>query len=474
MKFILLLISICVSVLSAQDQNDIITVIGDSLVGKTIEGEMIREVYGNVVLTQGNVVITCDKAVQFIARNDAELIGNVIARQDSLTIRTPQGFYFGNLRKSFSNSGVILDDTKVILSADTGEYYFDLDKAFFTGNVRLYDTATTLTSEKLTYFKNQNKAVATGNVSIIDSSNVINADSLVHFRDNRVTLAFNNVKIRNLESNTVIFGEHLEDYADENYSVMDLEPLLIQVDTTYTTRIDSLNPDSVVQSYDLDSLIIRSEIMKAFRDTTDYFEAIDSVRILRGEFSSVNDHTIYFRSLEKIVTVRKDETGSTPVLWYENSQLTGDSVAIFLEDNRIKMLNVFGNAFLLSQNKIYPERFDQSRGDSIKLTFRNEELIKAEFFGNVLSIYYLYEDDLPNGLTKSSARNAVIEFEENEVAAVKLYGLPASEYYPEIKVKGKERAFTLPAFIHYTNRPKREELLNPDSTENKTLSEQEE
>ncbi|MGQ9644492.1 MAG: OstA-like protein, partial [Ignavibacterium sp.] len=93
-----------------------IVVIGDSLIGRVENGESIREVSGNVILTQGNVRITCTRAIQYLSRNDAELIGNVVATQDTLTIKTERGFYYGNLRKTSSNSGVILDDKKVILT----------------------------------------------------------------------------------------------------------------------------------------------------------------------------------------------------------------------------------------------------------------------------------------------------------------------------------------------------------------------
>ena len=96
-----------------------------------LNGETIREVYGNVVLTQGNVIITCDKAIQYISLNNAELIGNVVVKQDSMTIETPRGYYYGDERKSESNSGVKLDDKKVILTADSGEYFFNDDKAIF-------------------------------------------------------------------------------------------------------------------------------------------------------------------------------------------------------------------------------------------------------------------------------------------------------------------------------------------------------
>ena len=73
MKKNLLLIFVLIPFLVAfPQQGRMITVIGDSLVGKMVNGESTREVYGNVNILQGNVKITCDKAIHFISRNEAE------------------------------------------------------------------------------------------------------------------------------------------------------------------------------------------------------------------------------------------------------------------------------------------------------------------------------------------------------------------------------------------------------------------
>jgi hypothetical protein len=79
--------------------------------------------------------------------------------------------------------------------------------------------------------------------------------------------------------------------------------------------------------------------------------------------------------------------------------------------------------------------------------------------GNVLSIYYLYEDEEPNGLLKSSSEEAKILFKNNGVENVRLYGNPISEYHPENLVEGKEKDFTLPTFVLVKNKPTKEELL---------------
>jgi len=442
----------CVS-MYPQGEDEKIIVIGDSLLGKVVSGESIREVIGNVRLKQGNVFVTCDKAIQYLARNEAELIGNVIAKEDSLTLQTEKGYYFGNLKKTKSTSGIILDDTKVVLSADSGEYFFDEARAFFETNVNLIDSTTKLYADELTYFKDLDKSIAVRNVRINDGNNIITADTLIHFRKTKYSIADGDVSLKNIKDNLTIYGSHLEDNGDLKYTLIDENPLLIQIDTTFSTGEDSL------EKITIDTLFIKSKVMEGFRSETNIFKATDSVKILRGNFASINDLTTYYRDEEKIITDKIREDAPRPELWYENSQLTGDSITIYLEDGQITQLAVNGNSFMLSQHKKYNQRFDQTSSDSIYLYFSTNRLQRADFSGKVQSIYYLYDEEEPNGLVKSTAQKTVIAFENNEVEQVKLYGSPTSEYHPEVKVAGLERTFTLPKFVFNENHPVKEEFL---------------
>ncbi len=444
----------------SQEKGEMITVVGDSLVGKVVSGETTREVYGNVVLTQGNVIITCNKAIQYISRNDAELIGNVVVKQDSMTIKTPRGFYYGDERRAESSAGVQLDDKKVILSADSGEYFFNDDKAVFRSKVTLYDTASTLTSQKLTYFKKEDRAIAVGSVRIVQKDNVIDADTLEHFRNSRVTFATSDVRIENTSNNVQIFGEHLIDYGQEYHTVIDVKPLLLQVDTILTRRPDSLIVGNDSMQTTLDTLLIKSKSMESWRDTTNLFKAEDSVKIWRGAFASLNDYSVYEKDDEKIITYRRKEGDMKPVLWNEQTQLTGDSIIIFLSDNEVKALEDIGNAFVLSPNDIYQDRYNQISGDGLIMYFDKGNITRVEVKGSVYNVYYMYNDEQkPNGLTQSSAESASLNFKGKKINEVRLYGSPKSEYYPENLVKGKEQTFALPKFNLVTNRPVKSELI---------------
>jgi lipopolysaccharide export system protein LptA len=430
--------------LCCQEKGELTTIIGDSLMGKIINGESVREVIGNVILTQGNIKITCDRATQFLASNNAILEGNVVVTQDTLTIYTDKGYYNGNERIARSDVGVKLNDKKVILTATSGDYFFNENKAFFSGNVKLFDTLNTLTSDKLTYFKDEEKAIAVGNVAIQDTTNTILADSLVYFRRDKITYAENNVRIIDSQNNSVIYGSNLVDYGKKKYTLMTDFPLLIQIDTTGGVK---------------DSLIISSRIMESYNDSSKKFIATDSVRIVRGEFASKNNYSIFFRNEDKIVTMKRNPDESFPVLWYEITQLSGDSIHIYLTKNKLDSIQVFKNGFILSQNKTYTNRYDQISGDKIILYFDSLGINHTDVTGNVLSIYYTYENEDPNGLTKSSAQKAKIIFRDKKVDVVKLYGSPVSDYYPENLVEGNELNYTLPAFIIVKDRPTKEELL---------------
>ena len=433
-------------VVSAQEDN-LIHVNGDSLVGKMINGESIREVRGHVVMTQGTVRINCDKAIQYIAKNQAELIGNVVVTQDSIIIKTDRGFYYGDTKIAYSVSGIWLTDGHVQLSSTNGYYYFDDKHSHFYGNVKLVDSLSTLTSDKLDYYDNDDKSIAVGNVYVQDTSSTIISDSLIHLRKDRITFAFKHVRIYDPSNHLAIFGNELDNYDKKKYSRISGLPFLIKIDTTSTGA--------------LDTLFISSKLMESYDDSTKKLIATDSVRIVRQNFASVNGLAYYYQKKQELQTFKRENDSYPPVIWNDNTQLVGDSISVFMKDNRLDWMDIRSNASIISTHKDSLNRFDQISGKKIKLFFDKNGLQRTEVEGNVLSIYYLYEDKEPNGLLKSSSERANIFFKEKVVNDVRLYGKPASEYHPENTIAGKEKDFTIPTFKIYSNEPTKENLLFP-------------
>jgi len=420
-----------------------LTIIGDSLKGKVVNGESIREVIGNVLITKDDVKITCNKAIQYLARGEAKLIGNVVIVQDSVTIKTEQGRYFSNSEETFADTTVYLTKRGMNLIANKGMYNVSTKIARFYGDVKFNDTSTKLTSDSLFYNEVNEKIIALGNVNVSDSASIVKADSLIHFRKTKFTNGFGNIKILSKEKNLVIFGSELVDDKRNKILKVSGNPLLRQVEELKNNKFDTL--------------LIQSKIMEVSSDSSKELIAKDSVKIIRGNFLSNNDYTIYNQA-EELITILKQNEKPSPILWYENSQIVGDSIYLKLDSSIIKSVNIFNEAILISEDSTYSFRYNQMSGDSIKLSFKDGNLSQTDVRGNVLSIYYMYEENQPNGLLKSSAKEIKIIFANNKVSDVKMYGEPMSEYHPENIVEGNEKGFTLPSFILYDNKPDKNKL----------------
>ncbi len=442
---IILLLLAFLELVNAQ-QSEKIIVTGDSLRGRRYGGQQVREVIGNVVLRQGDVVINCDKAIQYYATNMAELIGNVVITQDTLKLYTDRGYYYGNEKRARSVSDVWLTDGVITLRADKGEYFTENNEAYFRGNVRYEAEGRKLDSDFLRYFKDIEKIIAWGNARLADSASIMTTDSLEHFRNVKKSYAYDNVLITEIKSGMKIRGDYLENRQSEQYSKITGYPLLTRTDTSRTGKIDTL--------------VMRSEIMESFRDSINMLIASGNVKIRRGDFVSVNEKTTLFRNENRILTTRPENSETPPVIWNENTQVSGDTINIYMYKNRIDSIMITGNSFMLSGNPEYPSRYDQISGDITTLFFGEEGLRLTRVEGSVLSIYYFYEENEPNGLLKSSSEKTYIFIKDSKVADVKLYGKPNTEYHPENLVEGNEKGFTLPSFIIYENKPGREEILS--------------
>lgn len=418
---------------------------GSTFSGKVISGETIQEFEGDVVITQGAVKITCSKAIQYVVRNEAELIGKVVVTQDSIIIKTERGYYYGNKKIAFSNAGVTLNDGHVWLESKNGYYYFDEKRSYFYDVVKLRDASSNLKADRLHFYDDDDKAVAAGGVMVSDTTSTIFADSLIHFRNSDETFAFNNIRIYNPSNRLAIFGNKLEDLGNNNYSKITGNPFLVRIDTT--------------DAGELDTLVISAKILESFEDSTKKLIATDSVKIVRKNFASINNQTFYYKNENLIETFRRESDSLPPVMWNDQTQIVGDSISIFTKDNRLEKINVNANASIITANKDSLNRFDQISGKNIKLFFGKDGLEKTEVEGNALSIYYMYEEEEPNGLIKSSSERAKIMFKNKSVSDVRFYGKPVSEFHPENVISGKEKDFTIPTFRIFTNKPTKENLL---------------
>src|SRR5512143_1421212 len=138
----------------------------DSLVGRVIDGEDIRELIGNVRIQQGNVRISCDRAVQHIGRGRYDLAGHVVVNDDSVTLYAPRGAYLRDERRAEGFDGIRLEDATTVLTAREGRYDVEPRVAVFRRDVVVRDTSSTVTADSVTYFRDTKASIAVGRVVV--------------------------------------------------------------------------------------------------------------------------------------------------------------------------------------------------------------------------------------------------------------------------------------------------------------------
>jgi lipopolysaccharide export system protein LptA len=379
-------------------------VTADTLHVKQIAGEDVRELIGHVHLKQETTLVTCERALQYIARGKFILTGSVVVTDDSLTLRAPRGTYDRPARRAEGFDRVDLDDGTTHLSAAYGAYNAAERRALFHTHV-----------------------------IVVDSSSVVASDTLLYWRTTRRSIALGHVIVRSPADRLTIEGGRLDNDAPLLYSRMTIAPLMVQVDSAGEGRFDTLR--------------VRGLVMESYRDSTHRMIVRDSVELVRTDLAATARYACFYSAGDSILL------RSAPVLWYRDTQVTGDSINVYLKKRKLERLHVMGNAFAVSRSdSLHTDRFDQIAGDRLRMEFGTRGLSRTDVEGRAVSLYHLYDDTLANGANRTSGDRIVMLFAEGKAEATTVYGGVDGAYFPENMVRGRETEYALPGFI-WRSRP---------------------
>jgi hypothetical protein len=143
---------------------------------------------------------------------------------------------------------------------------------------------------------------------------------------------------------------------------------------------------------------------------------------------------------------------SIPVIWYENSQISADSISIGLANKKINSINAIGKGLTVMKNKL-ENRFDQIYADSLFFIIKSDTIRKVNCIKYASSIYYLYDNENPNGVEQVSGDKIEIYFKEGKPNKIKVNATSEistkGEYFPEGLVKNNELKFKLENFRYF-------------------------
>jgi len=476
----------------------------DSLVVQTINGEEIRNVWGHVHFVQGVTHITADRATQYPARNSVTLTGNVKITQPGsevsgprieyngttrvatapegfaladkgITMRGNSGSYSLNARHATFRGNVVMQNGGTTLRSGSGEYDEDEQKAWFRDGVRVETDSGTITSSYLTHTRSTGESFATGSVVVSSRGDTaqLRGDTVLHRPSEGYTFATGHASVFARTRNSLLTADTILHRSGEKYSLAIGRPKLVQVDTT---RDSAGTPR-------LDTMTITSRRMEAYRGAREEYIATDSVRLVRDSLQAVAalaryrpgdslialgpgtrlpDSTVQRDTLPPPDTPRSGVTGVQPpllprangpypVVWYTRSQLTGDSITVYLAERTVRTVDVLGNAFSLSEGNV-TNRFDQLAGSRLVFDVAQDTIRRVHAEGYAASIYWVYSNGEPDGVNRTAGDTITVWFESGEASEVRVIGgrlMADGEYVPEQMAFGQEGTFRLDGFRLY-------------------------
>ncbi len=397
----------------------------DSLVGSNTPGMAYRDFFGNVQLEHGDVDVRADFAKQYLELNNADLVGNVIIKQRTLTLKSPKIYYYGNSSIAKAVNGVTIKDIETFLKADEGTYNAKSRVAEFQNNVFIED----------------------------DSAKII-SDYIIHQRNNRKSDAFGNVWVVGKFTNALLHCDTLLNSPDENYSFATGNPMLMQIDSNYTkpdTTFFSSDSLTITEPYlHYDTLSIRADTMHAYRELfNERYVFVGNVEIIRGEIRATAKEAQFYKDEDYLTLSGK------PVVWYDSTQLYGDSIIIKMQKKQLRSIESYGEAIAVSRNDTLSlKRLDQLMGDKIQIDIDSSRVTAITSIGEAKSLYFFRNEEGESGADRRTTDTIKVNFDKGEIDNIAWLGMTYAEFFPETFVYGKEETYYLPLFKWNDERPK--------------------
>ena len=369
----------------------------------------------HVKLTDGKGVLTTDSLDYDVSVKIGNFKkgGKLVRQKTSLT--STEGFYYGVTRDVIFRKKVTLNDPDNTIITDTLEYNTYSQLTNFISPTKIISKTRIIRTKNGNYNVGTKKGYLYDRSSIDDSTYTFLADEmaiddslgLAEFRGNAIyqskdSLSFdlmaNNIKTDKKKS--ILLATELPTLLIKQKK----DTLFVTADTLYSAKISDLNfPFKTVR----DSVGINT-------DTTlnKYFEAFHNVKLYGDSLQGKCDSLFYALSDSTI------RLFNNPIIWANNSQITGDTIYMYVNNKKPEQLKVIDNAFAISKidTTFY---YNQLKGNNLRAWFKDGELTKMRTKGNAENIYFALDDQQKFlGVNRTTAQSIEIDFENNEVAKV--------------------------------------------------------
>jgi len=149
-----------------------------------------------------------------------------------------------------------------------------------------------------------------------------------------------------------------------------------------------------------------------------------------------------------------------PILWAQESQLTGDTIYIQMKNKKLNNMLLQHNSFIVNSEDKDSTNFNQIKGKVITGYFRDNQLSQLFVDGNAESVYYVKEDSAYVGLNHQVSSRIKMNFKDGKLRGINFIRAVQASTKPMDKLTEEDKI--LKGFIWKPkDRPKSKEEIIP-------------
>lgn len=421
--------------------------------------------FGNVHIKVNDSVDIYSKLLKYNGDTKfAELFHDVVLKDDSTVLNTQymtydrvkhlatypnKGTITRGDKKLVSKKGYYRDDIKVVyfrrdvvgtmpdykIMSDTLVYDTDKEMMYFYGPTNIYNKENTLFGNYGWYNTETELAYLDRRATLKNKEQSMTADTMYYNKKTGYAKALSDVILEDTTYKATLTGEFAEMWRELGKCMM---------------------TDNLLGYYyeQEDTLFATADTMYVYFDTLDNdiqrIKAFYNVRFFRNDIQGKCD-SLHYVVADSMVYMREK-----PVIWAEESQLSGDSINIKIKEQAVENLLMYPNAFVIQEDSI--KGFNQVKGKQITAYFKDNDIDHLFNEGNAETVYWLRDDDGSLiGINFSQSAQMDIFIRNNQISNIKYYKNIKETLYPEEQLK--DNMEYLKGFLWQADiKPKREEF----------------
>ena len=386
------------------EQGDTLFVYGDYLFNDgTTQVAYLRE---NVRMENGQVTLFTDSLnYERIPNIGYYFEGGLIV--DSLNqLSSFYGQYSPETKLAVFNDSVQVENPDFILYSDTLHYDTESKVATILGPSVIVSDSGTIHTSRGWYDTVNNTSLLLDQSQVESGEKILIGDSIFYNRDTGMGEVYGNMSLIDTAQHVTLQGEY--GYYNEQ--------------TGYAFATDSARFLEYSQG---DTLFLHADTLQMVTVDSVYREikAYYGVRFYRIDMQGVCD-SMQFNTRDSVLYMYTE-----PVLWNEQYQLYGDTIAIYMNDSTIEYAHVIQFAF--AAQHVDSSYYNQLKGNDLKAYFEGQAVHQIDVAGNAESIFYpLEKDGAKVGMNETKSGFLTIWVKDNKLDKLKIWPSPVGSMTP--------------------------------------------